>query len=646
MHLTNFDVSLMTISNLKGSSLASFGEFEKNIQRRVRLTHLQCEQDTPRIEQLAGVLQQAILMVTLSLTFWMIHANQAFQVAACFASSFDDAFPVSTDMKPDHHTSLNITLAFVERSKSRPFRQAVQNHLRPPLQRFSSQRQSRRRSIADLGSCWISISRTIFDLFVPDAPVDPAAIRNCATGFWRQQESLLSEQIHLHLQSEHLTTGNSENIVIGYLRAQLAEILNHLREVPDLPFRQDVSRLHMFWSEVAQFQTHIISPAKIDALISTLGNSDESALLRENVLQRSMAGFCQRLDSVYPEHTDISVPLQLATLYLRIGLRLVASTFISSAEPDPDHVVKLSSSLVAFPSVQGSTSILADSQSGPSVVPAFRHLLLNLAAVAVDTHAGIGIETQIELVQTTYSRAQRLWLIDRAKEGEMEAASNSLYRHKPLDHDDVGEAEMEEREFLLLFPSFEDALDPDSQSQVGAKNSQSGHIQSVEMQQLVELHHVLLVPRNNMPSNGPGIFNQLRKNTLESLLQSRFSSLSDALDGESLAFQLALLRTRLSSTHITPTNLNESYNFFADANILEARKAVTVITTLKTRLQVLVQEWPDQMVLQHLVGRCDAVLALDLSSPVAKVLSALEQLLVQTGDWEIYANRHNSINLL
>ncbi|KAJ7673557.1 hypothetical protein B0H17DRAFT_1208374 [Mycena rosella] len=616
--------STMSTCDLRGSSLGSFGVFETNIQRRVRLTQLQCEQDTARIEQLAGVLQQAILLI-----------------AACFASSFDDAFAGPTDMRQDTRASLNSTLAFVERTKNRPFKHAVQNHLRPLLQRFISPRQSHRRSIADLGSCWLGVSRIILDLFVPDAPVDPAAIRNCATGFWKQQESLLSEQIHLHSQLEQLTTGNSDNIVISYLRTQLAEVLDHLREVPTLPLRQDVSRLHMFWSEVAQFQTHIISPTKVDALLSTLANSDESALLRENVLQRSMAGFCQRLDSVYPEYADISAPLQLATLYLRLGLRLIASTSISDSVAD--HVLKLSSALVAFPSVQGATSILAESESGPLCMPPFRHLLLNLAAVAVDVHTGIGVGSQVDLVHTIYSQVMRLWLIDRAREGEMEAASNSLYRHKPLDYDDIGEAEMEEREFLLLFPSFEDALEPDAQNQPDTKGSQAGRIQSAEIQQLVDLHHVLLVPRNDMSLSGPKIFDKLRKNTLESILQTRFSSLSDALDSESLPFQLALLRTSLSSTQTTPMNLTAPYNFYADANILEARKAATVTTSLKTRLQVLVQEWPDQMVLHHLLGRCDAVLALELGSPVAKVLSALEQLLVQTADWEIYANRHNTL---
>ncbi|KAJ7086033.1 midasin nuclear AAA ATPase [Mycena belliarum] len=616
--------STMSDCDLKGSSLVSFGPFETNLQRRVRLTHLQCEHDSPRIEQLARVLQQAILLMT-----------------SCFASSVDDAFSTSPVHELDARASLNTTLAFVEQTKNRPFKLAIQRHLRPSLQRFCSQKQSHRRSIAELGLCWIGLSRVIFDLFIPDAPVDPAAIRHCATGFWRQQESLLSDQISLHSRLEHITTGNSENIILSYLREQLAEVLHHLCDLPTLPLRGDVSRLHMFWSEVSQFQNHIISPAKIDALLSTLGNFDESALLRENVVQRSMAGFCQRLDSVYPEYADISGPLQLATLYLRMGLRLIASTSVSDSVGD--HVVKLASSLAAFPSVEASRSILAESESGPLYMSPFGHLLMNLAALAADAHTVLGIELQVEVIHTIYSQVQRLWLIDRAREGEEEAASSSLYRHKPLDHDDLGEAEMEEREFLILFPSFEDALDPDSQNLEPVKGSQTGRIQSADIQQLVDLHFVLLLPQNAMSCSGPEIFHQLRKSTLRNILQTHFSSLSDVLDAESLPLQLSLLRKSVSSTQTATTSPSAPYNFYADANILEAKKAATVTTSLKMRLQVLIQEWPDQMVLQHLVGRCDAVLALDLGSPVAKVLSALEQLLVQTADWEIYANRHNTL---
>jgi midasin len=49
------------------------------------------------------------------------------------------------------------------------------------------------------------------------------------------------------------------------------------------------------------------------------------------------------------------------------------------------------------------------------------------------------------------------------------------------------------------------------------------------------------------------------------------------------------------------------------------------------------------MVLHHLNDCCTQILNLSIQSPVAKVLAILEKLLLQTDDWEMYANRQNTL---
>lgn len=49
------------------------------------------------------------------------------------------------------------------------------------------------------------------------------------------------------------------------------------------------------------------------------------------------------------------------------------------------------------------------------------------------------------------------------------------------------------------------------------------------------------------------------------------------------------------------------------------------------------------MVLHHLRDTCDGVLALPLTDPLSRVLASLERLLLQTDDWEMYANRENTL---
>ncbi|KAG6904409.1 hypothetical protein DXG01_010280, partial [Tephrocybe rancida] len=296
------------------------------------------------------------------------------------------------------------------------------------------------------------------------------------------------------------------------------------------------------------------------------------------------------------------------------------------------------SALVAFPSVRSSGSLCKEAGiAGPSAVAPFRHLLLTLSAVAKEGSLG---RLDMSALEVVYAQTLRLWLIDRAKEKEAEMAASSLYRRKNLDHDDIGEAEMEEREFMELFPSFDDALDPEATNDVRKPARPTVLVAPAEKGELVALHHSLF-GTDGLSGDGTK-FDQVQRSVLASLLSSSSSSLPDTLDNESLPSQFLLLNDRVTAFQNVPVIGGGAYNFYVDPNVPQVKKATAIVSTMRSRLDEIIQEWPDQMVLQHLRSRCDVVLSLDFHSPVAKILSALEQLLLQTEDWEIYANRENT----
>ena len=535
-------------------------------------------------------------------------------------------------------------LELMEKSNNAAFSRALQRFLHPPIQHLASHPRFRGRYISNLGRCWIALSRVVVDLYVPDAPIDPAAVQQCALALWRHEESTLCAQIEVHSQLELRIAGNSSNAIITYLEARLKEVRKHLTEVTSAPLhgREDIPRLHAFWSEVFQFQTQVISPSKIDLLMGLFETGDPSAAMREQVIQESITGFCQRLESVYPDFEDIRNPFQLALLYLRLGLRLAAYASIGNVRGTLDFLSHISTGLVAFPSVRSTGMLSMQSPSDSAVtVPPFQHILLGIAAVAFERSLGIDVMTNIRTIEMTYEQAFRLWSIDYAKEDQKDQESRSLYRRKALDYDAADGDEVEEREFLELFPTFEDVMDEDRSRLHPGKNSNL--VDSSQVELLVSLHHALLGPINGPVFDASRAFQSLRTTALVSLLESQMSSLPDVLDIESHTFQLGLLHGRLLALGGTNDAAKKSYDFYADANIPEIKKATFTIASLRDRLEVLIQEWPDQMVLQHLKHRCDGILGLNLHSPVAKVLSALEQLLLQTQDWEIYANRENTL---
>jgi midasin len=531
----------------------------------------------------------------------------------------------------------------MEKSTNPALSRAVQQLLHPSILQFASH-PPQDRNISSLGRCWIALSRVFVDLFVPDAPIDPAAVQQCALELWRHEELTLNAEIELQRQVELRTAGNSSNVVIMYLETRLNEVRQYLTELTSGPLhnRRDITRLHAFWSEIFQFQTQVISSSKIDSLLGLFEAGDSSAAMREQVIQESVAGFCQRLESVYPDFEDIRSPFQQALLYLRLGLRLVAHASVGGAHNSSDSLNHISTSLVAFPSVQSTAMLSMQSPTNNAEgVPPFRRVLLTVAAIALERSLGVDVMANIRTIETTYEQAFRLWSIDRARENQRNQESESLYRRKALDHDATNEDEIEEQEFLELFPAFEDVMDKDRSLLPPGKNSDL--VDSLEIQLLAGLHHSLLGTSSGVVSDAHRTFQDLRTTALISLLESQMPSLPDVLDNESITLQLSMLRDRLFELNGRHDPAEKSYDFYTGANIQEVKKATFIVESLRNRLEVLIREWPDQMVLQHLKHRCDGILSLDLHSSVAKVLSALEQLLLQTQDWEIYSNRQNTL---
>ena len=566
-----------------------------------------------------------------------------FKIASCFSPSCDQSlYDTLGDLfiEEDFPSYWANMLILLERSCNEFFLAAIREYLRPLLNTMVG-----KDTLMSIGTCWIAVSRLILNLVIPDAPVDPAVVKTCSFDRIRYHEKNLRTQIRLHHELEELLTGNADNELTRFLKPQLENVNEQLTKVPNLPNRNDVSRLHLFWSEVLQFQKNIIPSTKVEGFLDALVNGNKDAPFRERVTQESLTGFYQRLDSVYPDFADISILLKLAVLYMQLGLRLaVQSTSLSSSRTSPSAT--LASSLLAFPSVASCNLISKGFKTiRSSDTTAISQILLTLAALSLEKSLGTECKHRVNMVDEAYDQVMRLWLIDRAKETQELEASNMLYRHSNLDHDAVTDAEIEEAEFLELFPTYEDALEHDSTHVSHGKPRATRLVQGVDMVLLVAIHHDLILQRHTPLSAVQSRFDTLRSRVIQLLATSSPESLPETLDQTSVHFQISLLRGSLSQLDKARSSTNSPYNFYKDQNFVELRGAANVVSALKQRLQVIFEEWPDQMVLKHLVERCDAILMLRSNTPVAKVLSAIEQLLVHTEDWEMHANKENTIKV-
>ena len=99
------------------------------------------------------------------------------------------------------------------------------------------------------------------------------------------------------------------------------------------------------------------------------------------------------------------------------------------------------------------------------------------------------------------------------------------------------------------------------------------------------------------------------------------------------AFQLA----RIARRRAPPTR---STNFYHDAQPLEIARLMPILERLRARATELLHAIPEQVQLQQLVERCDRIAMLDVASPVAKGLAAVELLLTHVDDWQTVSYTH------
>ncbi|KAI6151423.1 midasin [Pisolithus thermaeus] len=600
-----------------GVSLSSLEQHEVSIQQHLQSVVQQCYTCRSRFQQLTALFNQSLAILSSS-----------------FSSFFDD-HQLQTLRRCRSGFSLDDTktlLATLDGAPFKPLRDAIQ-HLVPALATDFA-KAPLTVAIARLGRCWVALSRVILELIVPDIPLDPAAILRRSTEFLQEEIQTLTDQITLHGHLESRTVGNETNPVISHLTVRAQERTALLQLRTGIPDRNNVSRLSFFWTEVSQFVKQVLQYSRIDDLLASLESNSTSTFSREDVVQDSISKFVLRLTGLYPEYNDIVQILRFAFSQLRLGLRLARHAYGSAGTHlDNDSYV---ASLVAFPHIRSISTLLQAPISVGSGVTRAEHLLITIAAAADYRRSG-GLVPQAGVVFTSYEQAFRLWAIDRTRDEKKEQDLGSLYRGGTSSHDVDEEAEME-REFLELFPTFEDGL-LDERSSAGAAKGASHHLSAQHRHQLLVLHLQLM----DIDETHPYDSEEIRRSALRSCLEANIMSCSDLLDRDTLHLQVSLLQEYLGVIRNSCSTRTKTSNFYVDPNIFEAKKALKVARSLRSRIVTILREWPDQMILQHLLTRCDVVLALDLNSPVAKLLSALENLLLQTEDWEMYAHREVSL---
>ncbi|KAF8309082.1 P-loop containing nucleoside triphosphate hydrolase protein [Clavulina sp. PMI_390] len=474
---------------------------------------------------------------------------------------------------------------------------------------------------------WVQFSLAVLDIYVPDAALDPVLVHEVDRAVYSTRRSFFDEFTHRLVSHEFSTTGSSSNSLIDdyQRRAKL-----HQGEYKQDTERQpDVGRVDILFTEIGRFMTQLSSTP-----LQIFEASSDSARASFSVVIGTIHGFIQRLEVSYSDLQDLINPLIWALESLKLGL----SIFVSMAPPTR-AVAHLMRSLATFPSIS-SASLTSEPVDGVSATSTILNQVATLAYTAsVD---GQTSQTSPQLL-VLYSGLLRLWSRDREREQREREDASSIYKSRQKNYDMEDEEAVKEEEFRALFPSFDEIQLPlDATPPPIGETSSVTLVSKDHAREFLELHLSIFTPDGEKYSvTRKTLINRRRLFALAVLKNTDQGDFPSALDDDSHLWQLSLMDDRLHA--MQNSTQSPSPDFYHEENIPETRRIIPILQSLRSRLLVHIQEWPDQMVLRHLLDEVDRILAIPVTASVARMLSSIERLVMLIDDWEGYANRENSL---
>ncbi|GAC77348.1 translation initiation factor 2C [Moesziomyces antarcticus T-34] len=507
-------------------------------------------------------------------------------------------------------------------------------------------------SMALLGRGWIAASLIMLRLFLPNVALDPIVARRTMADFGVFCRTQLENALALEVFAESMVTGGSRNRVTDELRAQMEESRSALSpqggDDGQAWRKPNLKLLSQLYRETSSFLKEVITAKRVDDLVQALLNGhSEQAQQREDSLQASILSFGDRLRKTFSELRDMVEPITASLSQLQLGLGLVRQAArIASASEDVKQRGAIVQALSAFPTTRSSSLLRQLDLSGQlqarSDVSAAL-LIVSTASVAYD-HTALGIDVlekreTLRAISRTYERVFQLWALDRERAKREEEEATSLYKSRKVEESIELDADAEEREFHALFPEYgDDVMDaPTTRRAAQEEQSVGVLLPSQRFTAVLSAHMAIFGPSRS--NAGSDLYHRERDALVTKLLRKHHRDWSEQIDRTGAAFGLSAA----IDEHLASKQTARDFNFYLDPRPSEIRKATVIVEELRLRLDALIQDWPEQMVLQHIRDRCDAVLRLEAASPVAKMLSALEQLLTHTEDWEGFASQQTSL---
>lgn len=551
-------------------------------------------------------------------------------------------------------SNLNQELAGADRQLNSNFQESVDLYLTSALPALNSEESS----IGAVGSGFVALARTLWHLYVPNIPLDPAIGLRAYSSYLERQLASLSNLCAVLESAEGILASNGTDGKIFSARAEISRLREELDRAGVVPVKRegDPALLLGLFRELRSFHEQVIGDGQLDSLLEALHQPWSTEIAsRESNLQHSVETLLNRLSLAYGTLSDILGPIRLSLCFLKIGFSFLAYTCqATSLDSTSIHFATLLQHLANFPTAAHlqeieSVDLPLSIKVGETPLPPSRATLLQITALSsrIANNTILDRNTLHRLTQL-YDRLHYLWTADRRHEEEAAREAESLYKFKVDIQQVASDEEQEAADFALMFPTFEEESMNDDPV-IAKTNGKVAPIvprllRPSDQATLARLHvGIFGTPSKDFVTSCNIEFDEMRAAGVATLLPGLFDSLDESLDRQSTPFRIRSL-VELSQAAAPPTDIeSRQRDFYNEPDVKETSKVVPILQSLSVRLGGIIEHFPDQMVLHNLRERTETLLKLSAKSSIAQVLTSIERLLNHTEDWESYASREHSL---
>ncbi|GAA0141094.1 hypothetical protein LIER_02318 [Lithospermum erythrorhizon] len=594
------------------------------------------------------------------------------QIKSCFYSSFESIMTKE---------NLSVLIFLLASSKHHTFSSLLDNFIKPVLHILYEECVIS-KSFGTVGCAWLLIGCMHYHLLICSDDLDPTVKYSI------KYKHLMERIASLELENEVRETCVRLSGCFQLTEIDRKKKCQELQAEAKKLYRKVVFRSHPDKFKELKYECDEFREEKVSKILECIRVEETSSEVIRN-LQETITSFIEGLSRKYPSYSDIVEPVQVALYEIKLGLSLIRSTscektlktsrylniestlasvqsFMRFPGGPPAKAVsvdasswqsKLSSSVVKMPTYIGRedwtlleklllpSSNNVHAEETVSALQLKTDFLKNLLLKAMHNIliAHFMDNESFELFDEVFAEFGKSWMPMKLQLKDKENSDSQQFKFKPRAFriEDIIEVDLSSlknsiaNEILLEWQeSLQDEVSDEVTNKESVETPDDWHfLEGSLLRDMVDIYNKMFGTMSSsisqlQPSDGERESSFVGSYRLGvRMIEGLEGILTSGFDVRLLPEHLFLICLEHEHKFNLPYKSSQEYNFYKDPNAHSMAKLVGLLVNLKRKIMFLLKEWDSSDALQRVIDVIDMVLAIPMSTPLAKALSAVEFLL-------------------